>query len=180
MDHLDKLRSLVEPPKEPLDTQGDWDAVEKELRTPLPADYKKLIATYGTGLISDCDLGVMNPFSRVPALNLIRRVRSAEEPYQALHDGYPEDFPYPLWPRPGGIILWGNDGDGNDYFWLPAQEMQDWSIAASHHGTGKMYTWRQMTLTDFLVLLFTDGLKNSPFSAESFQPLVFTTPARPR
>ncbi len=68
-DDLATLIRLLPPPAAPDDNHGDWQAVEAELGTPLPDDYKAFIELFGTGRnpqrrVGATSLWVLNPFSR--------------------------------------------------------------------------------------------------------------------
>lgn len=49
----ERLVRLVAPPTEPVDASGDWAAVQDEIGGRLPADYRRLVETYGWGEFCD-------------------------------------------------------------------------------------------------------------------------------
>lgn len=48
---LNEIEKLVKPPAKPVGLDRPWDAVEQELGSFLPADYKAFIDHYGSGLV---------------------------------------------------------------------------------------------------------------------------------
>src|SRR2546429_3014358 len=123
---IDDLVALVPPPVAPIDGDGDWTEVEHVLGVGLPTDFQALVHRYGFGQFADITL--LTPFStRADGLfNLVRRARSQVDSYQAHRDEWPEDFPYPLYPEPHGLLEWANTGDGDVLCWLTAGKPDRW------------------------------------------------------
>src|SRR4051794_1429950 len=105
-----EMAALVPPPAKPTETGPNlkWADVEKKLKTPLPADYKSFIETYGTGKFANFYF-VLNPFSEADSYNLRNNVKRLREEYKILRADEPESVPYPMYPSKGGILPWGND-----------------------------------------------------------------------
>ncbi|GAB7043916.1 MULTISPECIES: SMI1/KNR4 family protein [Catenuloplanes] len=118
---IDDLVRRVPPPATPVDAHADWDAIEAALGTPLPADFKKITRRYGAGQF--CGLVSAHPPERLAAQN--RDILGEERDYR---DDDPEDYPYPLHPEPGGILLWGETGNGERLCWLTEGEPDTWPI----------------------------------------------------
>ena len=61
---LATINSLVPPPESPVEvgTKAGWKEVEMKLGLKLPADYRKFIDTYGSGLFADFYI-IYNPFA---------------------------------------------------------------------------------------------------------------------
>jgi hypothetical protein len=68
-----ELERLVLPPSATIGVPVDWPAVERDLATPLPTDYKHLVDTYGLGCFDDF-LWLLHPAASNPYLNLERQV----------------------------------------------------------------------------------------------------------
>ena len=51
---IQELSAVVKPPPKPLETGGrtEWRAIEEQLETGLPRDYREYVLSYGTGLLS--------------------------------------------------------------------------------------------------------------------------------
>lgn len=113
----------------PRFVSGDWAAVEGWLGVPLPRDYKKLIGE-GPALEFDEELLIASPFSEVHHLGL--RIASGSWSLAYLRRRYPEEFILPLFPEPGGLLCWGVDGGGGDYYWNTARpNPDDWTVVVS-------------------------------------------------
>ena len=95
---------------------GDWAAVEQFLGSSLPGDYKSLVGD-GNALVFDGELFIASPFDRRPTTSLVPLVASASWAAAVLRSSFPEDFDMPIFPEPGGILCWGVDGGGGEYFW---------------------------------------------------------------
>jgi hypothetical protein len=45
-------------------------------------------------------------------------------------EGVPERVPYAIYPESGGILPWGNDENGHDYYWLTRGSPEEWIVIA--------------------------------------------------
>jgi hypothetical protein len=107
MTPLDELRQLAPPPADPTPLPiGDL---------PVPADYSTLAATYGQGEF--CDL----IFLETPDDEQLDYDREARQEY-------PEYYPYPLHPEPGGLLPWGATSNGALLCWLTAGPPDNWRV----------------------------------------------------
>ncbi|MFK4693632.1 hypothetical protein [Streptomyces pristinaespiralis] len=102
------LARLVTPPATPVDARGNWTAAESMLGTPLPADDKHLVETYGWG--ESCDyLNLRTPFGTREHNRLEwQRGTSSDTPERNR-----ERYPYPLHPAPGALLVWGTTVDSD-------------------------------------------------------------------
>jgi hypothetical protein len=50
--------------------------------------------------------------------------------FEDLRAEVPEDFPFPLYPEPGGLLPWAKTGDGTDLCWLTEGQPDSWPTAA--------------------------------------------------
>jgi SMI1-KNR4 cell-wall len=126
MTALDDLVALVPPPSAPANATGDWTA----LGIALPSDYRELITRYGSGEFSD-EVALLPPFGPctlldygVGLLDGDRELRADEEATD------PEDYPYPLYPEPGGLLIWATTANGERLCWLTAGEPDEWKVVA--------------------------------------------------
>jgi hypothetical protein len=62
----------------------------------------------------------------------------------------PERFPYPYYPEPGGLLPWGVDENGNDYFWLTKGEPSQWVVVQDEY-RGNGIEVHDCSMTEFLV-----------------------------
>lgn len=125
---IDDLIELAPPPARPVSAVGDWSAVEAALGLGLPADYKALVSRYGLGLFHD--VTVLTPFDTHPEgwANLLAVGRDLLDDYGPLRDEFPEDFAYPLFPEPGGLLPWAGDGNGARMCWLTSGPPDQWPV----------------------------------------------------
>jgi hypothetical protein len=121
MTFIDDLVRRVPPPSTPIRPGADWDVVEAALGTPLPADFTELTRRYGAGEF--CDLVFTHPPEHLVAQN--RDILDEERDYR---DDDPEDYPYPLHPEPGGILIWGGTSNGERLCWLTEGEPDAWPV----------------------------------------------------
>lgn len=134
----DSLARLVPPPAVPVDTRGDWTAVETDLGARLPDDYKWLVGTYGWGEF--CDLLYLHTPFGTSRHNGIEW-QSPHPTGSAELDR--ERYPYPLHPAPGALLVWGTTMDADRLCWLTDGAPEDWTVVVwssegwyEHHRMG--------------------------------------------
>jgi hypothetical protein len=173
---IEALKKVLPPPAKPVDTGGptpDWAAVEAKIKTPLPADYKAFVTTYGSGTIDEY-FSVFTPFAKTKRdlptqierqLGAMRQVRDAGEKMK-----------YPLFPEPGGLLPWGLTDNGDVFYWLTTGAPDSWTVV-TNVGRGPDYEEFKMSMTDFLAGILSRKAKSEAFP-EDFQPgAPFFTPA---
>lgn len=103
---------------EPLGVSVDWAAIEGELRSPLPADYRELFEAFGGGVFSDsvyflaCDEGLDFDFLTQWRVALSVDQDSATGDVSTVE-------PYSIYAPGGkGLVPWGSTEWGDEYFWL--------------------------------------------------------------
>ncbi|MFI0775455.1 hypothetical protein [Streptomyces sp. NPDC021212] len=120
---LDALRLLSPPPDAPYLGSGTWDGLFEELGTRLPREYVTLLTLYGAGCWSGW-LRFHTPL-RPAGRGFGRHVESTLDGYGQLKEKYPEDFPLPMWPEPGGFLPFANSIDGDYLGWLTEDDDPD-------------------------------------------------------
>lgn len=145
---LPKLKKLVRPPKNPVNTGTPkfWADYEKKIGTALPSDYKQFIDTYGSGDFAQF-YSIFNPFESEAVLSQMDEIK---QDYREGHDDNEERYPFPVFPEPGGILPWGVDTNGNDYFWLTKGGPDDWTVLA-HEVRGDGAIEHPCGMTEFLL-----------------------------
>jgi hypothetical protein len=128
MSTVDDLVRLVPPPMTPVDADGDWGLVESSLGLRLPDDYEELVRRYGVGSFDDMVLWSPFDTSAHGGFNLVVQAHGLVDFHYALRSEYPEDFPYPLDPEPGGLLEWAGSGDGDYLCWLIEGEANNWPV----------------------------------------------------
>src|SRR5690349_8149555 len=103
-----KLVTLLPPPVHPRDigSSQQWLAVEAQLQSALPADYKAYIDTYGTGVIGYL-VRPHNPFAAAPLFDLFAQIEAITHTRRSYAASFGADWcPYPLYPEPEGLLPW--------------------------------------------------------------------------
>jgi hypothetical protein len=124
---LDDLINLVRPPDH-IPIQIDWGVVEAGLGTPLPADYKALIETYGPGTFDDF-LTVFQPGTPFLTIELAFQARRSEQILNQLRDQGREIIPFP----PGELLPAAGTDNGDTLYWIkrPTEESDAWTITGN-------------------------------------------------
>ena len=147
---LEFLKTLVPPPALPFEAgcPKDWGRIEKELGTELPADYREFISCYGSGLFARF-YRIYNPFAASKWTHLGRSVPMACGFLRELRLRWKDEVPYPIYPECGGLLPWGNDENGNYYFWVTDGPPDSWSIA-SYEVRGRGFEGHSCTMSNYL------------------------------
>ena len=143
------LQRILPLPPEPQEVKqtDDWHRVESELGTPLPKDYKAFISAYGSGRI-DQFLVVFNPFSSNKYVNLLDAGRTILQAYATSKETFPEYYPLPLFPSPGGLLPFAATDNGNVLYWRTTGKPENWTVAA-YESRGPDYVDFNGQMTDF-------------------------------
>ncbi|MEV7555756.1 SMI1/KNR4 family protein [Amycolatopsis sp. NPDC089917] len=108
----------------------DWEAVERELGTPLPSDYKELLTRFPSGAFRG-SIEVDNPGQS--AGELASTKQNNEQLLEIFADedtGYLTGVSYRLFPEPGGLYPWGRNDAGGTFWWITdAADPDTWRIA---------------------------------------------------
>lgn len=120
---IEKLVRAIPPPLVPFGTfKGPWRPVEEELGTFLPQDYKDYVRIYGRGYLFQF-LGISVPRSLNPNIRLERNARLVSAGFVGI-----EDLPYPIWPKPGGLLSFGGTDNGDELYWLTEGPPESWRV----------------------------------------------------
>jgi hypothetical protein len=160
---LERLRSIVPPPAEPLEpgVPDQWPRVEAELGTGLPDDFKRFTELYGSGKFDDF-LYLLNPFAADPAGSLLGARDTMLEAYTETRAKFPERLPLPPWPQPGGLLPLGRSDNGNELYWLTEGSPAAWPVVA-FAGRSTRHEVHDGPVTAFLALLLSGKLQTSVF-----------------
>jgi hypothetical protein len=91
----------------------DRAALEADLRTPLPADFRSLAEVYPVLIIDDFLKGpVPRPGVEASWASASREDETLQDPYEM---GDTED--YVAFPQPGGVISWAESNSGGSFHW---------------------------------------------------------------
>lgn len=158
---LSALLTVLPAPQHPSEvpTPETWSDTERQLGQ-LPEDYKAFLGRFGTGTIGDF-IGILNPASKNPHLNLLVKGRAILSALIELRDGG-EPCPYPLFPDPGGLLPFGVTDNGDMLLWLTAGEPRRWSVVVNA-GREPTYETFECDMTDFVAGILTGRLHCSVF-----------------
>ncbi|QDU31567.1 hypothetical protein ETAA8_67260 [Anatilimnocola aggregata] len=151
----EQLLSLVKPPAVPVNcgSHDQLEVIEGRLGMRLPTDFKLLIDTYGSGTWSE-EFWILNPHSTEDALwwfdeqdLFLKSLR--EWPWTD-----PEDNPYPVWPEPNGLLIWGGQTNGGYMCWQTTGHPDQWPTVYALDRTPEYFQFEQ-PCTRFLLSLLT-------------------------
>ncbi|WP_445528329.1 hypothetical protein [Streptomyces cyslabdanicus] len=138
----------------------DWPAVEADLGTPLPRDYKEIVDLFGPGGFDEyVDLLVPGALG----MDLVVWAKS---------DGDATDLwePYAGYPAPGGLLRWGSSEQELDFVWQTGTaDPADWRVLVGEFGDWERF---DCGLGEFLFRMLTDvqyGFPTSHLHAHFFE-----------
>ncbi|BAW03480.1 conserved hypothetical protein [Nocardia seriolae] len=136
----------------------DWGAVERQVGTALPEDYKRLVDTYGESEFSSI-VRLSVPNATAPSLDLAGWIRDARErlenpdlPPECDHipDGFTLD--------PQSLTAWGKLADGGYCLWhSTGADPNAWPIVVGSK-THSRWGFYEGTATEFLKAMLTQTL----------------------
>jgi hypothetical protein len=147
---IELLKKIVPPPTRPSEVGSfqQWQAVEHELGLVLPTDYREFVVTYGSGLFAQF-YRVYNPFAASKYTALATSVQRVCAAAREIKCEWPDQVPYPIYPEQPGLVPWGNDENGNDYYWLTEGASDTWRVL-SDEVRGEGFRDYGCTMTEFL------------------------------
>jgi hypothetical protein len=156
---ISELIKLVPPPPKPFEvgTLGQWREIEERLGVKLPRDYREFVFAYGSGLFAGL-YRVYNPFAASEYIALLPQGKRVCDMNRECQRSSPERFPYPYYPEPGGLLPWGNDENGNDYYWLTEGLPTKW-VVVQDNNRGEGIRVQPYSMTGFLVGILSRKIK---------------------
>lgn len=157
---LEILTSIVTPPVHPSEvpTHPDWEKIEKQLGLTLPVDYRDFVQRYGSGLLANF-IRVFNPFSSFEYLALIPSVHRISDIRRTLKSTEgDEEVPYIVYPDAPGLVPWGNDENGNTFYWLTSGAPDRWPTVVGE-GRGRRWERFELPFTLFLAKTLTKEIE---------------------
>ncbi|MFD8082862.1 hypothetical protein ACFV4F_14370 [Kitasatospora sp. NPDC059722] len=139
-----------------------WDAAQRAAGIELPSDYREFVDVFGSGEFRG-DLGVLDPLPGPggPAgddgvRRMLRRTTEDVGPrFRAMREDSFDLCPYPVYPEPGGLLLWGGNYNGDHCFWLTADDDPDrWPVVLWDRGRfPDAWSRYDMGMAEFLLLV---------------------------
>jgi hypothetical protein len=148
-----ELKKQVPPPSKPFEvgSLARWRKIESQLGLKLPRDYREFVFAYGSGLFAGF-YRVYNPFAASEYTGLLSSSKRICDMNRESQPGNPERFPYKYYPEPEGLLPWGNDENGNDYFWLTKGPPTNW-VVVQDENRGNGIRVQPYSMTGFLVAI---------------------------
>ncbi|MYW46111.1 SMI1/KNR4 family protein [Streptomyces sp. SID161] len=170
---LTRLTELLPPPE--VAAPKDWAAVEEQLGTELPRDYKELVDTYGGGLF-DANIWLLEPGCQRPRYDLIAMDARCRESLKLLWDRG-ELRPAELDQEEARLIPWAYEDEGGEVLYFlstPGQKPENWPILINE-GRGPGWERHDGPCTSFLLRLMTGEIESEYFPDMPLDEHVFET-----
>ena len=159
---IDDLKAILPVPPSTVETHSrTWSAVEQEIGTRLPDDFKAFIELYGSGRISEF-IWVLNPFASNQFINLGRQVVDRLGALEALARDFCEQCPYPLFPQSGGLLPFAVTDNGDVVYWITNGDPNAWRVVVNQ-ARGPKYEEFALNATDFLAGVLTHRIDCTVF-----------------
>jgi hypothetical protein len=119
--------TLVRPPQH-LQIDIDWNAVEADLGTSLPSDYKALIEIYGQGTFGNF-VSVFQPVTPFLTVELAHQARRSQQILKHHQDHAREILPF----APGDLQAVAGTDNGDTLYWVkhPNAEPDSWTLTGN-------------------------------------------------
>jgi hypothetical protein len=165
---IDQLVRLMPPP--PGEVAGPpWQLSATEIGLEFPEDYREFVDRYGAGL-AESDTAPMGLTVKAPHSGAWRPggaagFRGFTEKHAArvrpafVFDSAGEDYwggiVYPVFPDAGGVLSWGDSGEGDFFFWLTGDpDPNRWPVVMWPRHQETSYRF-EGGMVAFLVAVFT-------------------------
>ncbi|MFJ9806555.1 SMI1/KNR4 family protein [Streptomyces wuyuanensis] len=157
---VERLTELVPPPG-PRRSR-DWPAAEQELGTPLPADYRELVETYGGGVFDET-IWLLDPACPDDDYNLLAATTERTDVLANLWKTEP--LPAQLQTAGARVIPWAYIEDSGAYlYWLaqPGQKPDEWTVMLNE-GRGPQWEHHNTPCASFLLAVLTGQAETDYF-----------------
>jgi hypothetical protein len=137
MRDIDRFTTQFAPPRSPLapGIEDVWPDMQHRIGSVLPRDYKDFINAFGSVLLNE-SLRPFNPFSRGISRNLLWQMGVQLGGMRELKQQFPENYPYPIWFEPGGLLPWGSDENAINLYWLTRGHPDQWTVVVEDIDAG--------------------------------------------
>ncbi|WP_055591094.1 SMI1/KNR4 family protein [Peterkaempfera griseoplana] len=138
-DYLDQLVRLLPPPPTPV-AGLPWERSRQHVGFDFPQDYQAFVDLYGGGHIGAADGLRMFIYAPTSA----SRIRTTSTGFKGFVDWHVAEMApmfegtdadhwggtlYPVYPEPGGLLTWGENEQGDMFWWLTEGDDADkWPV----------------------------------------------------
>ena len=130
---IEDLLAILQPPAKPVEVRGNDNRkqVEQTLGLALPDDFWEYGERFGSGKIvysdvkSAIDLMIYNPYSSAYQAGVTADCDTLRTLKQSSSG---DQIPYDVFPDKPGLLSWGNDVNGNTYYWLTEGSRNSWPL----------------------------------------------------
>jgi hypothetical protein len=143
------------------DRGKNWQEVQTTLGVLFPGDYKAFISRYGSGCLGEF-IWIFNPFTNNPNLSLQRQAKVRIDAVREFNKAVWQNFPFGLFPEPGGLFPFGATDNGDVLYWLCEGEADHYSVVLCDSRAPK-YEKFDVGMTDFLADVLSRKLKCNIF-----------------
>ena len=145
---VEQLVQAVPPLAGREPSSPDWEAIEGELGSRLPTDYKRLVEVYGPGSFDDF-VHIYQPHAPWEQLDLKHEVDGELWALKYLRD-QGQDIPYRL-EDPAELMALGRDENGDQIFWQRTDlgDPDTWPVVVKDARANEWFT-HDGGVTDFL------------------------------
>lgn len=164
MDWLTELTTLLPPPSGVAPIEN-WAAIEADLGTPLPEDFKTYVDLYGSAYVG----GFFWANSADTAVEAKRRT----EAYAIQARFFPKTFSLPVFPLQGSLLVWGATDNGDDLGWIASGAPESWPVAVLRHEDGQPEVF-QMRFGTFMSGVVRGKIRPDAFPTDVFDALPMT------
>ncbi|MFJ6521656.1 hypothetical protein ACIQJ4_25775 [Streptomyces filamentosus] len=162
MTAIDALVRLCPPPAVPPPAVA-WEEVERSLGLPLPADYKRLVGTYGCGVFDET-VWLLAPGAPRADEDLLAQTAERAEVLESLWE-IGEERPGELEEPGARVVPWAyEEGSGAFLYWLvrPGRRPDEWTVLYNE-GRGPLWEAHATGCAAFLHAVLTGTAETAYF-----------------
>ena len=138
-------------------TRDRWKAVEEQLGTRLPQDYKSFVEAFGVGTINRF-LVVLTPMASNEYVDLLRRGRTELDAFETSKREFPTYYIDNVYPTRGGILPFAVTDNGEILYWRTVGSPEEWTVTV-YEARGPEHCDFHGGMAEFLAAVLTGKFK---------------------